>query len=78
MHVALAVRVAIGEGGEAAGGPTGGDEEAGEVLVDEVALAVVGEDRVEELEGEDRARWEELDEVSEAGQGGLCGGSRDG
>lgn len=74
MYVALIVHVAIGEGGEAAGGATGGDEEAREVLVDGVALAVVREEGVKELEGEDGARREELDEVADAGEGGLCGG----
>lgn len=61
VEVPIAILVAIGEGGEAAWGTAGGDEEGGEVPVDDVALAVVGEDGIEELEDEDGACREELD-----------------
>lgn len=62
---AVGAGVAVGEGGEAAIEGADGEESGGEVLVDGGgAVAGVGEDGVEELEEEDGAGREELDEIS--------------
>lgn len=64
MGIAIAVCVTVCEGREEAREATNGGESGGEVLVEWVAVAIVGEDRVEELEEEDCACWEEPYEVS--------------
>lgn len=69
VGLALGVGVAVGEAGEAAGEAADGDEGGGEPLVHGGALAVVGEDGVEELEYEDGAGGEEAYQVSDAGEG---------
>jgi len=64
--VALTVTagVAVGEGSEGAVESTHHKERSGEVLVDSGAVSVVCDDRNEELEEENSAGGEKLDEVS--------------
>lgn len=64
VGIPITALITISEGRNAARDTTNTDEGGGEVLVDDVAGAIVGENRVEELEEEDCACWEELDEAS--------------
>jgi len=63
VHIAIGASVAVSEAREGAREGARNDKEAAEELVGVVAVAIVGQEGVEELEREDRPRWEELDEV---------------
>lgn len=61
---AVGGHVAVGEGREEAGEAAETDKRPAEILVDRVAVAVVGQDWVQELENEDGSGREEPDEVA--------------
>lgn len=72
VGILITTLVTVMEGRHEARDATNTDEEGGEVLVGHVAGAIVGEDRVEELEEEDCPCWEDLDEVSSSCVGLVC------
>lgn len=75
VPMAITSGVAVGEGREHAVEAADNEENAAEVLVDGVAVSGVGHDGAEELEKEDRAGWEELDEAPNSGERLFCYGT---